>query len=80
MVEKGCLSYLTYIWDTSAKMPPLELVGVVWEFMDVFPTDLLGVPLDRDTNFGIDLEPGTQPFFGARHSALFHSFFNDGSI
>jgi len=29
--------------------------------MDVFPTDLLGVPPERDIDFVIDLEPGTKP-------------------
>ena len=34
---------------------------MVQEFLDVFPSDLPGVPPDRDTDFAIDLEPGTKP-------------------
>jgi len=34
---------------------------VVQEFLDVFPSDLPGVPPDRDIDFAIDLEPGTKP-------------------
>ncbi|WMV24983.1 hypothetical protein MTR67_018368 [Solanum verrucosum] len=40
---------------------PLELVPVVKGFADVFPTDLLGLQRDRKIDFGIDIEPGTQP-------------------
>ena len=34
---------------------------MVQEFPDVFPSDLPGVPPDRDIDFAIDLEPGTKP-------------------
>ena len=34
---------------------------VVEEFLDVFPNDLLGMPLDRDIEFIIELLPGTTP-------------------
>jgi hypothetical protein len=36
-------------------------VTVVCDFPDVFPDDLLGVPLDREIEFQIDLLPGAQP-------------------
>ncbi|WMV58968.1 hypothetical protein MTR67_052353 [Solanum verrucosum] len=39
----------------------MDSVSVVQKFSDVFPTDLPGVPPDRDTNFAIDLELGTKP-------------------
>ena len=40
---------------------------MVREFVDLFPTDLPGLPRDRDIDFGIDVGPGTllvfiQPF------------------
>ena len=54
MVERGCLSYLAFIRDTSVEPPPMDSVPVVQEFLDVFPPD-------RDINFAIDLEPGTKP-------------------
>jgi hypothetical protein len=34
---------------------------VVQEFVDVFPDELLGMPLERDVEFTIDLVPGTKP-------------------
>ena len=54
LVERGCLSYLAFIRDTSVEPPPMDSVPVVQEFLDVFPPD-------RDINFAIDLEPGTKP-------------------
>ena len=61
MVERGCLSYLAFIRDTSVESPPTDSVPVVQEFLDVFPSDLPGVPPDRDIDFAIDLEPDTKP-------------------
>ncbi|XP_070054191.1 uncharacterized protein [Nicotiana tomentosiformis] len=60
MVEKGYLSYLAYVRDTTMETPAIDSVPVVWEFSDVFPSDLPGMPPDRDINFCIDLAPGTQ--------------------
>jgi hypothetical protein len=34
---------------------------VVCEFLNVFPEDLSGLPLDRDVEFTIELEPSTAP-------------------
>ena len=39
----------------------LESIPVVSEFSEVFPTDLPGLPPDRDIDFCIDVEPGTRP-------------------
>ena len=58
-MERGCLSYLAFIRDTSVEPPPMESVPMVQEFLDVFPSDLPGVPPDRDIDFSIDLELGT---------------------
>ncbi|XP_027769570.1 uncharacterized protein LOC114075279 [Solanum pennellii] len=61
LVERGCLSYLAFIRDTSIEPPPMDSIPVVQEFLNVFPSDLPGVPPDRDIDFAIDLEPGTKP-------------------
>jgi len=61
MVEKGCLAYLAYVRDTTAETPAIDSVPVVREFSDVFPSDLPGMPPDRDIDFCIDLDPGTHP-------------------
>jgi hypothetical protein len=39
------------------------MVIVVNGFLDVFPEQLLGMPLDRDIKFVIDLKPGTIPIY-----------------
>ncbi|XP_070025786.1 uncharacterized protein [Nicotiana sylvestris] len=44
MVEKGCVAYLAYVWDTSAESPMIDSVPVVREFAYVFPSDLPGMP------------------------------------
>jgi hypothetical protein len=40
----------------------LEDIPVACEFLDVFSEDLSGMPLDRDVEFVIELQPGTTPF------------------
>ncbi|WMV37264.1 hypothetical protein MTR67_030649, partial [Solanum verrucosum] len=47
----------------SVDPPPMDSVPVVREFIDVFPTNLSGVPPDRDIDFSIDLELRTKPIF-----------------
>ncbi|XP_070008757.1 uncharacterized protein [Nicotiana sylvestris] len=61
MVEKGCLAYLAYVQDTTVETPVIDSVPVVSDFSDVFPFDLPSMPPDRDIDFCIDLDPGTQP-------------------
>ncbi|XP_070057593.1 uncharacterized protein [Nicotiana tomentosiformis] len=61
MVENGCLAYLAYVRDTTAKTTAIDSVPVVREFSDMFPSDLPSIPLDRDIDFCIDLAPDTQP-------------------
>jgi hypothetical protein len=39
----------------------LKDIPVIYEFTDVFPEDLLGMPPDRDVEFIIELQPGTAP-------------------
>jgi hypothetical protein len=39
----------------------LEDIPVACEFPDVFPEELPGMPLDRDVEFVIELQPGTTP-------------------
>ncbi|XP_070054523.1 uncharacterized protein [Nicotiana tomentosiformis] len=61
MVEKGCLAYLAYVRDTAVETPTIDSVPVVQEFSDVFPSNLPGMPPDRDIDFNIDLARGIQP-------------------
>jgi hypothetical protein len=39
----------------------LEDIPVAYEFSDVFPEDLPGMPPDREVEFVIELQPGTTP-------------------
>jgi hypothetical protein len=43
----------------------LEDIQVVWEFPDVFPEDLPGMPPERAIEFKIELQPGTAPIANA---------------
>ncbi len=61
LVGQGCLAYLAHIRDVEVEAPSIESIPVVSEFREVFPNDLPGMPLDRDIDFCIDLEPGTRP-------------------
>lgn len=38
---------------------PLEKILVVYEYIDIFLDELLSMPLDRDIDFAIELQPGT---------------------
>jgi hypothetical protein len=47
------------VQHTTAKN--LEDIPIVWEFHDVFPEDLPGLPPDQDVEFTIELLPGIVP-------------------
>jgi hypothetical protein len=40
---------------------PLKKIPVVCEYADIFPDELPGMPLDRDIEFAIELQPGMTP-------------------
>ncbi|XP_070006284.1 uncharacterized protein [Nicotiana sylvestris] len=61
MVENGCLDYLAYVRDTTEESPLIDPVLLVREFADVFPSNLSGMPPDRDIDVCIDLALGIQP-------------------
>ncbi|KAH0746358.1 hypothetical protein KY285_008015 [Solanum tuberosum] len=63
LVGKGCLAFLAHIRDVEVESPFIESTHVVSEFREVFPTDLPGLPSDRDIDFCIDLELGTHTIF-----------------
>ena len=48
MVSKDCLAFLAHLKDDTSKVPSIESVSIVREFLDVFPTDLPCMPPDRD--------------------------------
>ncbi|WMV54667.1 hypothetical protein MTR67_048052 [Solanum verrucosum] len=68
LFDPGCTySYVSvqfalgFDMDVDARSPSIESIHVVSEFKEVFPTDVPGIPLDREIDFCIDLESGTQP-------------------
>ena len=61
LLQKGCKGYLAHVVDARSDEVRLEDVPVVREFLDVFPDDLPSLPPERETDFPIDLVPGTAP-------------------
>ena len=47
--------------------PNLDLPRVVYEYEDVFPDELSGLPPQRVVDFGIELHPGTSPISMTLH-------------
>ncbi|XP_015161828.1 NAC domain-containing protein 53-like [Solanum tuberosum] len=60
LVDKGYLSYLSFIRDFSIEIPPMESIPRLQEFAYVFPTDLLYVPSDRVIDLAIYLVSDTK--------------------
>ena len=61
LIKRGCEAYLAYVADIESIEKKLENIPVVGEFPDVFPDDLPSLPPDRDTEFTIEVIPGTAP-------------------
>ncbi|XP_070662233.1 uncharacterized protein [Malus domestica] len=57
MLLKGCQGYLAHVVLNDDTPSSVEDVRLVRYFPDVFPEDLLGLPLDREVEFVIDLLP-----------------------
>ena len=47
--------------------PDLDLPRVVYEYEDVFPDELQGLPPQRVVDFSIELHPGTSPISMTPH-------------
>lgn len=50
--------FICHVKDLSAKSPNLDFVPVVREYSDLFPEEISEMPLVRDVEFSINLEPG----------------------
>ena len=61
MVSKGYLAFLAHLKDDTSKVPSIESVSIVRDFLAVFPANLPGMLPDWDIDFCIDLEPDTRP-------------------
>ncbi|KAH0661557.1 hypothetical protein KY284_026488 [Solanum tuberosum] len=61
LISKGCLYHIVRVKDLESKIPSLDSVPVVKDFLEVFPDDLPGIPPEWEIDFDIDLLPDTQP-------------------
>ena len=61
MLQKSYQGYLAYGIEVRDSGSRLEDISVVREFPDVFPEDLLGIPLDREIDFQIELAHRIEP-------------------
>ena len=59
LLHKRCEAYIAHVIDKLVSKVNLENVAVVCEFSNVFPNDLLGLPPDRELEFGIEVLPGS---------------------
>ncbi|KAA3473567.1 polyprotein [Gossypium australe] len=55
---KGCEAFLAFVGTSDAKELSVGDVRTVSEFSDVFREELLGLPPNREVDFGIELLPG----------------------
>ena len=55
--DQGCTRSCAFTMIES----PVERIPVVYDYPDVFPNELPGMPPDRDIEFTIELQPGTAP-------------------
>ncbi|GKC93715.1 hypothetical protein Tco_1159157 [Tanacetum coccineum] len=64
-IQKRCQVYLAQVTskktEDQSKEKRLEDVPIIWEFLEVFPEDLPGLPPTRQVEFQIKLVPGAAP-------------------
>nr|GEU79456.1 retrotransposon protein, putative, Ty3-gypsy subclass [Tanacetum cinerariifolium] len=53
--------FLATIHDTTSDVPSIHDQPIVFEFPDVFPDELLGIPSVREVEFNIENIPGAEP-------------------
>jgi hypothetical protein len=60
-MHNGCKLYSILDLNKKDEEEVLENLPIVQEFADVFPRELLGFPPERELDFTIDLNLGTEP-------------------
>ncbi|GKE78145.1 hypothetical protein Tco_1544265 [Tanacetum coccineum] len=64
-IHKGCQVYLAQVTskktEDKSEAKRLEDVPIIWEFLEVFPEDLPGLPPARQVEFQIVIVPGAAP-------------------
>jgi hypothetical protein len=59
MMRNGCEIYLALVVDVHGRKNELANTPVVRKFLDVFPEELPGLPLEREVKVLIDSLPST---------------------
>ena len=59
MLRRGCRGYLAVVRNVEVETGAVKNVPVVYEFPDVFPEELPGLPPEREIEFCIDVVTGT---------------------
>ena len=60
-IRKGYEAFLALILDSKRDQVDVEKIPVVREFPNVFPEELLGIPLEREVDLSIEIVPGIAP-------------------
>ncbi|KAA3466462.1 DNA/RNA polymerases superfamily protein [Gossypium australe] len=61
ILHQGCAVFLAYVINSDSVGSQCSKIQTVFEFPDVFPEELLGLPPDREVEFAIEVYPGTAP-------------------
>nr|GFA79972.1 putative reverse transcriptase domain-containing protein [Tanacetum cinerariifolium] len=67
LLSHGCKGFLATIHDTTSEVPSIHDQPIVFEFLDVFPDELPGIPPIREVEFNIELIPGSEPISKASY-------------
>ena len=60
LLRSSCIGYLASVVDSTKEQTfKPEDVPVVWDYLEVFHEDLLGLPPSQEIEFEIELLPGT---------------------
>nr|GFB42430.1 hypothetical protein [Tanacetum cinerariifolium] len=61
LLSHDCEGFLATIHDTTSDVPSIHDQPIVFDFLDVFPDELPGIPPVREVEFSIKLIPGAEP-------------------
>lgn len=61
MLDVGCQGFLSSVVIVDQEQQGVEDIPIVCEFLDVFPKDWPGLPLQREIDFTIDIMYGMMP-------------------
>ena len=60
-IRKGYEAFLALILKSKRGQVDVEKIPIVREFLDVFPEELPGIPLEREVDLSIEIMPRTAP-------------------